>query len=470
MASITRPSGKVLGIFGLVMINVIAVNSLRSLPISAQYGFSLISYYLLASVLFFVPSALIAAELATGWPQKGGVYVWVREAFGKKLAFLAIWLQWIYNVVWYPTILAFIAATFAYLIEPALAHNQTFMLVAVLVIYWATTLINCLGMKAASWMSMIGAIFGTLLPIGLVILLGLIWLIKGQPLQIEMSVKSLLPDLTNWSNLGFLTAVLFGLAGMEMSAVHAEEVRHPQRDYPKALLYSTIIIFISLVLGSLAIAIVVPNKQLSLVAGVIDAFAIFLQAYHLSWALPLVALCIVIGGICSVSTWSFGPTKGLLIAAHDGIMPTRLLRVNRFGAPVAILITQAVIFTILCSVFVLFPSVNSSYWILTALTSQLALLFYILLFATAIRLRYKYPHQPRAYRLPGGNIWMWLIAGMGILACLATLGLGFLPPAQLQLGNLWRYELILLGGIVVVSLSALAMTRLNALLNFFSKG
>lgn len=460
MAGISRPSGKVLGVFGLVMINVIAVNSLRSLPISAEYGFSLISYYILASLLFFVPSALIAAELATGWPEKGGVYVWVREAFGKKLAFLAIWLQWIYNVVWYPTILAFIAATFAYLINPTLAHNQTFMLSAVLIIYWITTFVNCFGMRASSWMSVIGAIFGTLLPICLVILLGALWVIKGQSLQINVSAKALLPDLTNWGNLGFLTAVLFGLAGMEMSAVHAEEVRNPQRDYPKALFYSTIIIFITLVLGSLAIAIVVPNKQLSLVAGVMDAFAIFLNAYHLGWALPLVALCIVVGGICSVSTWSFGPTKGLLVAAHDGVIPPWLLRVNRFGAPTAILITQAISFTVLCSVFILFPSVNSSYWILTALTSQLALLFYMLLFAAAIKLRYKYPDQPRAYRLPGGNGWMWLMAGVGIFACFGTLLLGFLPPNQLHLGKLWLYEGILVGGMIAVSLSAYIITKL----------
>jgi amino acid transporter len=461
VASITRPTGKVLGVFGLVMINVIAVNSLRSLTISAEYGFTLIAYYLLASVLFFVPSALIAAELATGWPEKGGVYIWVREAFGKKIAFLAIWLQWIYNIVWYPTILAFIAATFAYLINPALAHNQTFMLITVLVIYWTTTLINCFGMRASSWMSTIGALLGTLLPICLVILLGIIWLSTGHTLQIEISAKNLLPDLSNWGNLGFLTALLFGLAGMEMSAVHAEDVRNPQRDYPKALFYSTVIIFISLVLGSLAVAMVVPNKELSLVAGVMDAFAIFLNAYHLGWALPLVALFIVIGGVCSVSTWSFGPTKGLLVAAYDGVFPPALLHVNRFGAPVTILITQAIIFTILCSVFVLFPTVNSSYWILTALTSQLALLFYMLLFATAIKLRYKYPNQPRAYRLPGGNIWMWSVAGMGIFACFATLLLGFLPPQQLQLGKIGWYELILLGGMLIVGSSAFVVIKLG---------
>ena len=95
---------KTLGAFGLAMINVIAVDSLRSLPFSAEYGFSLVFFYILAAITFFFPTALVAAELATGWPNKGGIYVWVREAFGERWGFLVIWLQWIYNVVWYPTI------------------------------------------------------------------------------------------------------------------------------------------------------------------------------------------------------------------------------------------------------------------------------------------------------------------------------------------------------------------------------
>src|SRR5258708_37865689 len=93
--------GKILSLFSLVMINVIAVDSLRTLPISAAYGYSLIFYYVLAALAFFIPSTLVSAELATGWPTIGGVYIWVREAFGNRWGFLAIWLQWIYNVVWY---------------------------------------------------------------------------------------------------------------------------------------------------------------------------------------------------------------------------------------------------------------------------------------------------------------------------------------------------------------------------------
>ena len=135
-----NPAKKVLSVFSLVMINVIAVDSLRTLPISAKLGAALISYYIVAALAFFIPVALVAAELATAFPKTGGIYIWVREGFGKKAGFITIWLQWIYNVVWYPTILAFIAATIAYLFEPSLANNKTYLLITVLGLFWLFTI------------------------------------------------------------------------------------------------------------------------------------------------------------------------------------------------------------------------------------------------------------------------------------------------------------------------------------------
>ncbi|MDP3269259.1 MAG: amino acid permease, partial [Legionella sp.] len=136
-------SKKVLNVFSLVMINIIAVDSLRTLPISAKLGLSLISYYIVAAFAFFIPVALVAAELATAYPNTGGIYVWVREAFGKRAGFITIWLQWIYNVVWYPTMLAFIAATLSYLIAPDLANNKFYLLGTALSLFWLFTLLNC---------------------------------------------------------------------------------------------------------------------------------------------------------------------------------------------------------------------------------------------------------------------------------------------------------------------------------------
>lgn len=441
-------SKKVLSVFSLVMINVIAVDSLRTLPISAKLGLSLVTYYIVAAFVFFIPVALVAAELATSYPNTGGIYIWVREAFGKRAGFITIWLQWIYNVVWYPTALSFIAATLAYLIAPNLANNKFFILGTALILYWLFTLINCFGMKLSSLVSVVGASVGTVLPMFVIILLAVIWVIQGRPTAVNYP-NSWLPDFSAFGNLSLFSAVLFGLIGMEMSAVHAEEVKNPQRDYPRALLYSTFLIISTLSLGSLAIVIVVPNDSLSVVSGLIDAYAVFFNSYGMPWMTSIIAVLIILGGLSGVSAWIIGPTKGLLVSARDGSLPTQFAQVNKYGAPVTILITQAIIFTFLSSIFILLDSINAAYWILSDLSAQMALLVYIIMFAAAIKLRYSRPDHPRGYTIPGGNIVMWIVAGTGIVCCVAALLIGFVPPSQIPIGNVYLFESFLIGGLIL---------------------
>ncbi|MDF1678404.1 MAG: APC family permease [Legionellaceae bacterium] len=440
---------RVLSIFSLVMINVIAVDSLRTLPISAKLGFSLVSYYAIAALVFFVPVALVAAELATAYPSTGGIYIWIREAFGKRAAFMTIWLQWIYNIFWYPTIMAFVVATLAYLFDPNLANHKLYLLTTMIGFFWLFTYLNCQGMKTSSLISTMGACFGTIIPMLVIAILGFFWVIQGRPLAAHITDTAWLPDFTALGNLSLFTAVLFGLLGMEMSAVHAEEVKNPQRDYPRALLYSTLIIFSTLVLGSLAIVIVVPNPQLSMVSGLIDAYAIFFHAYHLDWLTPILAVLIVLGAISGISAWMIGPTKGLLVAAHDDCIPKRFTKTNKHGAPTSILVTQAIIFTLLTSVFVLFKTINAAYWILSDMCAQMALLVYVLMFAAAIKLRYKKPSQRGAYRIPGGMLGMWLVAGTGLVCSVITIFIGFVPPTQVPIKNVMLFESILVGGLVL---------------------
>ncbi len=441
-------SKKVLSVFSLVMINVIAVDSLRTLPLTAKLGMHLITFYLLAAFVFFIPVALVAAELATAYPSTGGVYIWVREAFGRRAAFITIWLQWIYNVVWYPTIMAFISSTIAYLFSPELANNKIYLMTTVIGLFWIFTALNCFGMKLSSLISTMGASIGTLLPMVGISILGLTWVIQGHPVAVKMPI-SWFPDFSSFSNLSLFPAVLFGLLGMEMSAVHAEEVKNPQRDYPRALLLSTIIIFSTLVLGSLAIIIVVPESTLSVVSGLVDAYAIFFNAYNMPWMTSITALLIVVGALSGVSAWIIGPTKGLLVAARDGSIPAKFTRVNKHGAPVTILVTQGLIFTLMSSVLGLFESVNSAYWLLSDLCAQLALLVYILMFAAAIKLRYSRPDQRGSYRIPGGKFGIWLVAGLGIVCCGATILIGFVPPSQIPIENTTIFETFLIGGFIV---------------------
>ncbi|OGT26002.1 MAG: transporter [Gammaproteobacteria bacterium RIFCSPLOWO2_02_FULL_42_14] len=439
---------KPLSILSLVAINVIAIDSLRTLPFSAMYGFSAVFYYLLAALIFFLPVSLVSAELATAWPETGGVYVWTREAFGKKIGLLTIWLQWFYNIVWYPTIMSLIAVTIAYTFNPSLEHDKWYMLSVMVIVFWGATWVNCLGMRAASWLSDLSAIAGTLLPMLFIVALGVAWVVMGKPLQITFSAKTFFPDLSNVNNLVLLIAILYGLVGMEMSASHAREVVNPQRDYPKAVFYSIIVILVTLILGSLAISIVVPVKNLNVVSGLLQAFSDFFAAFHMSWLMPILAILIVFGAIGGAAAWMLGPSKGMLMACRDGSLPQSLGKTGVNNTPTRILVVQGIIFTLLCSVFVFMPTVRSGFWVLTDVTSILALLVYIIMFPAAIVLRYKYPEKPRPYRIPGGKIGLWITCMLGLITCLFAVAIGFVPPSQIAVGSVFVYEMIIIIGVI----------------------
>jgi putative glutamate/gamma-aminobutyrate antiporter len=445
-------SKKALSVFSLVMINIIAVDSLRSLPISAEYGFSLVFYYLLCGIGFLLPVALIAAELATGWPETGGIYVWLREAFGKKYGFLVVWIQWVYNVVWYPTILSLLAATLSYLIDPALAENKTYIFCMVIAFFWLATIVNLYGIHISSLISTIATIFGTMIPILFITGLGCLWYYQGKPLAITFSAKSFFPDLTHLGNLALLSSVVFGLIGLEMSAIHAGDVKNPQRDYPRAVFISAIIILSTLILGSLAIAMVIPQADIQLDSGLIEGFKVFFSAFHLPFMVPIVALLIVIGGFGTVAAWVLGPSRAIMIAARDDAAPKFLIKSNRHNAPSTVLLGQAVVVSFLSLFFIFMPSINAAFILLSTITAQLALVVYMLMFAAAIKLRYSRPDVVRKYQIPGGKCGIWLVAGLGFTVCVFIFFIGFVPPTQIQVGSTMTYESILILGCVVMCL------------------
>jgi len=443
---------KILGIFTLAMINVAAVANIRGLPTTAEFGLAAIFFYIGAAIIFFIPVSLVSAELATGWPSRGGVYTWVKTAFGGRLGFLAMWLQWAQNIFFYPAVLSFVAATVAYIINPALASNKLYMASVIIGVYWLFTFINFFGMKASGWISTVFVLVGTIFPVCLLLLLAVIWVATGHPVAFNTHASALFPNMSHLANIVFFVSVILSLAGMEMSAVHANEVKSPQRDYPRAILLSAAIILFMFILGSLAISAAVPKDKISLVAGIMEAFSFFFQQYHLTFLTPVIAILITIGAVGSVNTWIAGPSKGLMWTAHDGDIPPLFQWINKHHMPVPILIVQGCVVTLLACLFLFMPSVSSSYWILTDITIQMYLIMYFIFFIAAIRLRYKYPDQERPYKVPLGNFGMWLTAGIGILGSLFAFFIGFIPPSQLKTGGVTQYESILLIGLVVMVL------------------
>ena len=451
-ASDQKTTGKgTIGWVSLAMVNLAIIYSVRGLPLMAEEGFRAISFMAISAAFFLIPISLVTAELSSTWPPKGdgGVYIWVNEALGKRWAFLAIWLQWSENVIWFPTVLSFIAATLAYAFSPELADNRVYTLVVVLVVYWGGTFANLYGMKTSAWISTLGVI-STLIITGLIIFLGFSWILGGNVSQIHFSMNSIIPDFSRMDSFVFLAGALVIVSGIEVSAAHASAVKDPRRSFPKAIFLSVFVSITAIVLGSLAIAFVVPQKEISLVAGIMEAFDTFFVSHNLHWLVPIVALLVVAGSLGEVAAWIIGPSKGLLVSAQHGLLPPILQRRIHGDVPVNILFLQALVVTGLVFVFLLMPTVSSAYWILTALTAQLYLIMYLLMFLSALVLRYKRPDVHRPYRIPLGNFGMWLITVLGLSGGLFTLFIGFFPPSELKTGNLLFYESFLILGILVM--------------------
>lgn len=427
-----KQNKKSLSVFLLLMINLATVLSVRNWPVTAMYGYSSIFYLALSMCFFFIPCALVSAELASLFPKKGGIFVWVKEALGHKFGFLAIWLLWAENIVWYPTILSFISASIAYIFFPAIADNPIYTCIMTITVFWVVTIVNLQGIKFTGKFSSWCVILGTFIPAALILTLGASWLISGTPTELSLEKTPFIPNLHSFGTFAVLAGILLGLGGIEMPAVHAADVKNPKKNFPFAILLSAAIIITLTILGTLCIAMVIPSDDISLVSGTVAAMSVFLSKYGLSWLMPVVAFLIAFGALGGVSNWVVGPCRGLLAAAESGDFPPFMQKVNKKEMPVVLMMIQAIVVTCLALLFVLMPNVSSSFWLLTVLSAQLYTIMYMLLFISGIVLRYKKKHMERVYSVPGGTTGMWIIGGLGFVGVVFTFVIGFFPPPEIE--------------------------------------
>ncbi len=456
MSSTTSKSVK-LGVITLAIMNVTAVVSLRGLPAEAEYGISSAFYYLFAAIVFLIPTSFVAAELAAMFQNKqGGVFRWVGEAFGKRMGFLAIWLQWVESTIWYPTVLTFGAVALAFIgsnsaADMNLASNKMYTLAVVLIIYWAATFISLKGLGWVSKVAKIGGLVGTIIPAFLLMLLAVAYLASGGTSQMDFG-GNFFPDITKLDNLVLASGIFLFYAGMEMTGIHVKDMNNPAKEYPRAVFIGAIITVLIFVLGTFSLGIIIPQKDINLTQSLLVGFDNYFKYIHASWLSPIIAVALAFGVLAGVLTWVSGPSKGIFAVGKAGYLPPFMQKANSLGVQRNILLIQGGAVTFLSLLFVVMPSVQSFYQILSQLTVLLYLIMYLLMFAAAIYLRYSMKEAPRPFRLGSkGNCVMWIVSGMGFLGSLLAFVLSFIPPAQISVGsNATWYSVLVIGCLVVV--------------------
>jgi amino acid transporter len=444
-----------LSLLTFTLITGAALLQTRDYPTMAVTGWNTIVFNLLGVIMFLFPCALVAAELATGWPGEGGVYTWIKEAFGEHWGFTASWLQWFQMTIAFVTILAFIAGVLSYIFNPALADNKLFIFLIIILVWWGVTVVDLRGLKTSSLISSVFLILGVFLPMAALIVGGVTYIASGAPIKLTVhpTWNDLIPNLTNLRSLVLLVTFTFTYTGIEVTSAHAEDMKNVHRDYPLGVFIIGAIAAVSSIIGSLIVGLILPVEKLVLTAGLMQTYENIFSWFGFGWIMPLIAVLIAIGSIGKITTWVLGPVRGLGRAAREGLLPPILQKHNNAGVPVHMLVLQAIFVTIWGLIFVLLPGgVNSAFWMLLALTTTVYIVMYVLMYLAAIKLRYSQSNVKRAFKVPGGKAGMWATSGWGIVSMLIIFVLALLPPSQSSVESisLIAFEALMIAGTIAV--------------------
>jgi glutamate:GABA antiporter len=403
--------------------------------------------YVLPAIVFLLPASLVSAELASGWP--GGVYNWVSEGISPRMGFVAIWCQFAQTTFYYPAVLAYIASTLAYVFAPSLAHSGLYTAVVIIVLFWSAVLVSARGVLATGRLASYGIVIGTLIPGLLLVLLAAIYLLQGNASAAPLNAHHVLPAWNGLTSVVLIVNSFFLYAGVEVNAVHVDELRDAPREFPKATLLAVVLILLVFIFPTLAISVAVPVAHISFTAGVMQAFKSLLDHFGLSVLTPIIAVGLIVASLSGLLDWLTGPSTGLLDIARDrGYLPRYFQELNSNGVQLHILVAQGIIITLIGLLYAVVPEVSRAYWVFAALATEVYLIMYILMFLAAINLRRRQPDHQRGYRAPA----LVTICVVGTLASAAACLVGLLPPSQLGHITTVPYLLALLAVTLLVGL------------------
>jgi glutamate:GABA antiporter len=429
----------------LALMTVSSVASLRPAPTMAVYGLAAVFLYVLPAIVFLIPTALVSAELASGW--NGGIYRWVTEGISPRMGFTAAWHQYAMTLFYYPSLLSFVAATLAYVIAPDLAASGVWTAIVIITVYWLGVLVQLRGgIGVIAKLASSGVLIGTIIPGALLVTLGIVYLAQGNPSAAPMDAEHFLPEWAGIASIVLIVSNFGAYSGMEMNAVHVGRLRDPKSQFPRVMLVATVLVLLILILPPLAISWVVPAQDVSLTAGIMQAFDSVLAYFGLQWLTPIIGLAIVSASLAGFLTWLAGPSRGLLLVSREGgYLPRWFQGTNEAGVQVNILVAQGILTTALALLFAFSAAVSNAYWIFMTITTSVYLLMYLSMFVAAYNLRKRQPDHPRGYRAPA----LGLLCAVGFLSSLAAVLISFVPPSQLDFSKA-AYLFFVGGGIVLL--------------------
>ncbi|CEI74253.1 MULTISPECIES: glutamate:gamma-aminobutyrate antiporter [Romboutsia] len=446
-----------LTLFAFFAMTASMVMTVYEYPTFATSGFNLVFFLLLGGILWFLPVALCAAEMATveGW-QEGGIFAWVGNTLGERYGFAAIFFQWFQITVGFVTMIYFILGCVSYIFNwNALNNVPAIKFIGVLVIFWGLTFSQLGGTKNTAKIAKAGFIFGIVIPAIILFGLSIAYLVQGNPVDVKIGMKYFVPDFTKVNTLVVFVSFILAYMGVEASASHVNELENAKKNYPLAMIILVVLAIILNTIGGLTVASVIPKSQLSLSSGVVETFKVLILHFsaNATWLVKLIALLLALGVMGEVSAWVVGPSRGMYSAAQKGILPKSLTKTNEHDVPVRLVLIQGIVVTIWAAVLTFGGGGNNvSFLTAISLTVVIYLVGYLLFFIGYFTLVLKHKDLKRSYQVPGGKTFKLIVAACGFITSIFALVISFVPPSQLSGKSVTEYLTILSVSFVITIL------------------
>jgi len=421
-----------LGVRDIVLINIAAVLGVRWLSTAAQMGPSSLVLWVLAVLVFFIPSALAVTELSSRHPGEGGIYLWSKTAFGEFHGFVSGWSYWVNNVFYFPSLLLFLAGAFLFIGGERwlqLGDSSWYNTVFSLVLIWLVIGVNIIGVERGKWIASIGA-FATI-AVFIVLAITGTWAWTEHGSATHFTAASLIPDASNFTTLTFFATMTFAFAGMELAPAMAGEIREPQRTIPRAIVISGIVIAFVYIAGTSLVMVAVPEGQVHVITGIPQAFAAIGERISLPWLGALGGLLLVIASTGGLGAWVTGVARIPYVIGIDRYLPPALGKTHaRYGTPHVSLLTQGVVVSLIILAMSAGSTIQEAYILLLDLSIILYLIPFLYMFAALPILRRRANGDNDGVTLvPLGDAGPWLFGGLGFAATLLSIVLAFIPPA-----------------------------------------
>jgi amino acid transporter len=413
-----------MGLWDVLLFNIAAVLGPRWIAAAAHNGTSSISLWVLAALLFFLPTALIIIELSTRYPAEGGLYVWSKEAFGDFHGFVAGWAYWIYTFFYFPGLLTASVAMSVFIGGPKfefLATNKWYLFWASLGLLVVAVILNVIGLNIGKWLQNAGGV-ATYVP--LLMLVGIsAYLVLHRGSAMHFSWKSALlewpPDL---DKLNFWSNIAFAFTGMELACAMSEEVREPRKTFPRAIYASAVLIAAIYIVGTVAVLGLRPAAGVDPRNGVFQAISGGSAVLGIAWFGILAATLVTIGNAGGVGATVAGVARIPFVAGIDHYLPSFFGKIHpRWRTPWISILIQAGISALILIFSQLGTTVVEAYQFLVSMSVILYFIPFLYMYAAAIKLAYRPDRQARDQfvLVPGGKVGMWIA---GSLAFFITLG------------------------------------------------